>query len=1391
MFESIPIVNYQSTHLKSLLALTDKLYSNNVFESYLTPQQLVLLEYILSIKNDETREKIWNELMNANLVLNVITILDSQKDDQQSIDETVPNSQLSLSNTSENNDESHDDESNNEITLDKANADINQLDLTDLSQHITTPGFIGNLSMKIRYVLWQCVIDIAYKSTDSLEFLGDDKKQDEGFDYVLLDDISDEAALSKDEAEIETEQNNAPPKSTNDDSDDDSDDDNYDDDEDEDDYDGLELTAKKTQKLPTTAEQNVNIETDEQSRLVLTVEISTDTLLKLRTNNFNAIMGNWTKTYHSYEYDKETMMKRLKLEANNELLENEKDKKRPLEAEDDETEAQHGNTTDEHSSDYEDDKHSTKRPKRDSVSLPVNLGIANLSLKHLLNSIQTNKSKLKLSDYELKTLITDVRKNRSKWTSDDRIGQEELYEACEKVVLELRNYTEHSTPFLNKVSKREAPNYHLIIKKSMDLNTVLKKLKTFQYDSKQEFVDDIMLIWKNCLTYNSDPSHFLRAHAIAMQKKSLQLIPMIPNITIRSRAEVERELAELERDKEYEDEADEEVEVAGSGRKGLNMGAHKPAGGKTNSTGKTTEPTTEEHQEDNSHPVDKSDDENETENELLAAGDSQKYNSKEEAQPAEDSTEVHEIEGESNDAQTSKIKMEHKNDAEYELHENSAQVNPVDENEKKDSVNKVVDGPISSEKDSPSEHTIKDQDVANEQFVKSEEEKKTEEEDLMAAEAEDKNQEVEAADDDDEDEEDDDEEGGEDNQTYMNDGDDDRDDIELSIWKSATAKSRAEICLRRSRYFTNGRINSMSEALLKNPSKLKDYSQLWQEYKDQKEIEAYQQQLEQDSIMKNGFGPNVKEEESEQPEVPETTSVLFGDKAATEIDYENAILLQEYDIVNGLPNLEYKGVPSEVLDEQENIYVNGLLQSGETYQSIYQKNKDKGMNVQMNENISLIQQIRHICHKISLIRMLQTPQYLQNNKNPSGINISKHKYNYTEIDDSIDIDPVSQLRTHDYRNNKELIWRIMHKNVSKISMASGFETAQPSAINILTDIAGDYLSNLIKTIKLHHESNTLNTKDSIDILNLTLLENGIQRPDLLYSYLESEFTKKSKKLRDMRSKLEVFLKDLLRPTLQELSERNFEDESENFVTGNFANELTGEDFFGFKELGLEKEFGMLSSSVPLQLLTTQFQANENDKKVQINKVQPEEIESINYYRLTKRDVESNHKYSFLKPMLEKAYKKSRIYSLKPNKNTPEAKTSQEDPDSDSYVILEDEEMPQKKGSSKLRLPPTGKISVSYKKAPIANAFFIPEVADILDGNVPESKEGNSDSNNTNSNPSNQPSTPSQDPKIENSFLSQDSTENPLENGSLLLDSNLKDITVPFNDSFSLELPKVE
>ena len=1360
MFHYIPIINYQTTHLKSLLNVTEKLHSNHIFESYLTPQQLILLEYILSIKDPVIKEKIWNELMNANLVLNVITTTNPSINNYSNITQGKEiNSNLQENARTLDSKKDTSSSGNKELTLDEVHADINQLDLTELSQHITTPGFIGNLSMKIRYVLWQCAIDTAYKSPKKIELINEDNQQNDAFDYVLLDEISEKSDNDSTKIPPSTTEN----LTTKSNYTDNYSDDNYDEEDDDYDCEQAEPQTNKT-KEAFINDQGITLKIDEQNRLVLTIEISTTTLSKLRSNNYDAIMENWTKTYHSFEYDKETVMKRLKLEANNELLEKEKNRKRPLETEDNEKGDISDSTPEDDDSGYEEEEHTSKRPKRESISLSTDLGIANLSLKHLLSAIQTNKSKVNLSDYELKTLITDVKKNRSKWSSDDRIGQEELYEACEKVVLELRNYTEHSTPFLNKVSKREAPNYHLVIKKSMDLNTVLKKLKTFQYDSKQDFVDDIMLIWKNCLTYNSDPSHFLRAHAIAMQKRSLQLIPMIPNITIRSRDEVEREVAEMEKDNDYDaDGEEEEEEVAGSGRKGLNMGAHKPAhddfdNDKDNKQ-KSDDATEDQISGNNTSTMSSNDTGKLKGDQTTSMNDSESNDTKK----RDDATYLH---GQDNSIENTETKVEPNSEKLHNTPDSLTQSsekanNKVNEHDSKTDDEKTKSSSINNSTQSRMTYTSNVKNEVHEDNGKALEEDNEEEE----------------------------KEEIDETQNFIDEVDDDRDDIEMSVWKSATAKCRAEICLKRSEYFTNNRINTLSKALLKDPNKLKDHSLLWQEYKQQKEIELLQQKLEQESIMKNGFGTYFKEDEEEQNIYDTATKVLFGGNTVADIDYENSTLLQEYNIVNTLPNLEYNGIPSEVLDKQENSYINRLIETGESHHSIYQKNVGKGMSVQMNANISLIQQIRHICHKISIIRMLQNPQYLQNTKNSqSSFNISKHKFSYNDINDTIDIDPISQMNTHDYRNNKELIWRIMHKNVSKISMANGFETTQPSAINILTEIASDYLSNLIKTMKLHQESNSLNNKTTEEILHLTLLENGVPRPDSLYSYIENEFKKKTKKLRDIKSKLESFLKDLLRPTLQELSERNFDDESENFLTGNFTSELTGEDFFGFQELGLDKEFGILSSSVPLQLLTTQFQAIDSEKKVQINKVQPEEISSINYYKVIKKDIQTNNCCKILKPLLEKAYEKSKIYSLRPVKNGPTIKSPSYDPENDAYIILEDEEMPQKKGSSKLRLPPTGRISTAYKKKPIANAFFIPEPSStsLETSQIDDPKSGDNSNDGVR-----QFLITDESLNFENSSSVQSPTKSIIENSNATVDSTIQDTDTLATESFSLELPKIE
>lgn len=90
----------------------------------------------------------------------------------------------------------------------------------------------------------------------------------------------------------------------------------------------------------------------------------------------------------------------------------------------------------------------------------ANLGASSLVLKHLIARIDAKREKCKASDQELRNLMIEVKKNRSKWYSVDKVGQEELYEAAEKVLSEVKAMTEHSQPFLQRVNKRDAPDYY-------------------------------------------------------------------------------------------------------------------------------------------------------------------------------------------------------------------------------------------------------------------------------------------------------------------------------------------------------------------------------------------------------------------------------------------------------------------------------------------------------------------------------------------------------------------------------------------------------------------------------------------------------------------------------------------------------------------------------------------------------------------------------------------------------------------------------------------------------------------------------------------------------------------------------------------------------------------
>jgi transcriptional activator SPT7 len=89
----------------------------------------------------------------------------------------------------------------------------------------------------------------------------------------------------------------------------------------------------------------------------------------------------------------------------------------------------------------------------------ANLGASSLTLKNLIARIDQHRHRVHATESELRALMSEVRKNRSKWASPDKDGQEELYEAAEKVLNELKAMTEHSSPFLTNVKKRDAPDY--------------------------------------------------------------------------------------------------------------------------------------------------------------------------------------------------------------------------------------------------------------------------------------------------------------------------------------------------------------------------------------------------------------------------------------------------------------------------------------------------------------------------------------------------------------------------------------------------------------------------------------------------------------------------------------------------------------------------------------------------------------------------------------------------------------------------------------------------------------------------------------------------------------------------------------------------------------------
>lgn len=177
----------------------------------------------------------------------------------------------------------------------------------------------------------------------------------------------------------------------------------------------------------------------------------------------------------------------------------------------------------------------------------------------------------------------------------------------------------------------------------------------------------------------------------------------------------------------------------------------------------------------------------------------------------------------------------------------------------------------------------------------------------------------------------------------------------------------------------------------------------------------------------------------------------------------------------------------------------------------------------------------------------------------------------------------------------------LQRSVAKIFFHAGFEEYQPSALDAVTDVASDFFHKIGETLKCYMETPKVPTTDSQEAASsASQWKRAYTEPEVvlhtlssvgtdvesLELYIKDDVERLGTKLAGAHDRLKSMLTELLRPALADGGEdgsKAFADGSEQFIGGDFAEDID-EDFFGFKEMGLDKEFGLTSLSVPLHLL---------------------------------------------------------------------------------------------------------------------------------------------------------------------------------------------------------------
>lgn len=93
----------------------------------------------------------------------------------------------------------------------------------------------------------------------------------------------------------------------------------------------------------------------------------------------------------------------------------------------------------------------------------------------------------------------------------------------EKIINGKLKTMQESWSFLKPVDRKKVKDYYTVIRRPMDLETILKKIKAQKYHSRHEFLGDIELILQNCEQYNG-LEHTLTSQSRALLNEAHQSV---------------------------------------------------------------------------------------------------------------------------------------------------------------------------------------------------------------------------------------------------------------------------------------------------------------------------------------------------------------------------------------------------------------------------------------------------------------------------------------------------------------------------------------------------------------------------------------------------------------------------------------------------------------------------------------------------------------------------------------------------------------------------------------------------------------------------------------------------------------------------------------------------